>query len=135
MRLKTALAAMLAVLALPARTGWSDDWPQWRGSGRDAAWRATGILEEFPPDGLKVCWHSVVGPGWWSSPVVAAGRVYLTEADGKQFYGTEPRAGAGADDAILGPERGLAGSRVREPPDLLYVRNDKELICASLATE
>jgi outer membrane protein assembly factor BamB len=80
MRLKTALAAMLAVLALPARTGWSDDWPQWRGPGRDAAWPATGILEEFPPAGLKVCWRAVVGPGW-SSPVVAGGRVYLTDAE------------------------------------------------------
>src|SRR5258708_37241205 len=78
MRLKTTLAAMLAVLVLPARTGWSDDWPQWRGPGRDAAWRATGILEAFPPDGLKVCWRAEVGPGW-SSPVVAGRAAYLAE--------------------------------------------------------
>jgi len=78
--LKMALAALFAALALPARTGSCDDWPQWRGPRRDAAYRATDILEEFPPDGLKVCWRAVVGPGW-SSPVVAGGRVYLTDAE------------------------------------------------------
>jgi hypothetical protein len=30
------------------------DWPQWRGPNRDAVWHETGILQSFPPEGLKV---------------------------------------------------------------------------------
>jgi len=57
----------------------ADDWPQWRGPRRDGVWRETGILEVFPREGLKVRWRVPVGPGW-SSPVVAGGRVYLTDS-------------------------------------------------------
>src|SRR5205823_4326113 len=39
----------------------------------------TGILKSFPADGLKVRWRVPVGWGW-SSPVVAQGRVYITDA-------------------------------------------------------
>jgi outer membrane protein assembly factor BamB len=57
----------------------ADDWPQWRGPGRDGVWRETGILESFPPEGLKVRWR--VPAGWgFSSPVVAQGRVYLADS-------------------------------------------------------
>ena len=54
------------------------DWPQWRGPNRDGVWTETGILQIFPAEGLKVRWRAAVGPGW-SSPVVAQGRVYLTD--------------------------------------------------------
>lgn len=65
------------LLADPAR---ADDWPQWRGPNRDGVWKETGILESFPACGLKVLWRAPVGPGW-SSPVVAQGRVYLTDSE------------------------------------------------------
>lgn len=68
------------VLSLLASVVQADDWPQWRGPNRDGVWNESGILERFPPDGLKVRWRAPVGPGW-SSPVVAAGRVYLTDAE------------------------------------------------------
>ena len=58
----------------------ADDWPQWRGLNRDGAWHETGIMESFPPDGLKVSWRVPVGRGW-SSPIVAQGRVYVTDAE------------------------------------------------------
>jgi outer membrane protein assembly factor BamB len=57
----------------------ADDWPQWRGPRRDGVWGETGILETLPREGLKVRWRTPVGPGW-SSPVVAQGRVYLTDS-------------------------------------------------------
>ncbi len=47
------LLLLSCLLAVPAR---ADDWPQWRGPNRDGAWRETGILESFPPGGLKVRW-------------------------------------------------------------------------------
>src|SRR5262249_20412650 len=36
-------------------------------------------LEALPREGLQVRWRAPVGPGW-SSPVIAQGRVYLTDA-------------------------------------------------------
>src|SRR5690349_4454566 len=62
-------------LCLPA-----DDWPQWRGPNRDGVWRETGIIESFPTGGLKLSWRAPVGRGW-SSPVVAKGRVYVTDVE------------------------------------------------------
>ena len=71
-----------------AALGWSllipiaaeaDDWPQFRGLNRDGVWNETGIVESFPPGGLKVRWRQPVGAGW-SSPVVAQGRVFVTDA-------------------------------------------------------
>ena len=76
---KTRLVSSLTLLFLVASAIQADDWPQWRGPNRDGVWSETGILESFPPDGLKVRWRSTVGPGW-SSPVVAKGRVYLTDS-------------------------------------------------------
>jgi outer membrane protein assembly factor BamB len=70
----------LRLLVLLAAVGRADDWPQWRGPNRDGVWRETGILEIFPPDGLKVRWRVPIGWGW-SSPVVAHGRVYLTASE------------------------------------------------------
>src|SRR5262245_27103454 len=55
-----------------------DDWPQWRGPDRDGVWRETGILQKLPAEGLQVRWRAPVGPGW-SSPIIARGRVYLTD--------------------------------------------------------
>jgi len=74
------VSASLALLLLLAAASQADDWPQWRGPNRDGVWAETAILQSFPSDGLKVRWRAKVGPGW-SSPVVAKGRVYLTDSE------------------------------------------------------
>lgn len=75
------LVVTLALLiAIPGR---ADDWPQWRGPNRDGVWNESGILKSFPASGLKVRWRVSVGPGW-SSPVVAKGRVYITDSELKK---------------------------------------------------
>ncbi|HXJ56370.1 MAG TPA: PQQ-binding-like beta-propeller repeat protein [Verrucomicrobiae bacterium] len=56
----------------------AEDWPQWRGLNRDGVWNEAGIMEKFPPGGLTISWRAPVGRGW-ASPVVAAGRVYVTD--------------------------------------------------------
>jgi outer membrane protein assembly factor BamB len=58
----------------------AEDWPQWRGPNRDGVWHETGLLESFPKDGLKIRWRAPIGYGW-SSPIVAQGRVFLTDAE------------------------------------------------------
>lgn len=73
------LAAAL-ILSLPwAGAARPEDWPQWRGQNRDGVWNEVGIPESFPPGGLKVRWRASVGVGF-SSPVVAQGRVFLTDS-------------------------------------------------------
>src|SRR6185436_5352337 len=57
----------------------AEDWPQWRGRDRDGVWHETGIRKSFPPEGLPVKWRAPVGYGF-SSPVIAQGRVYVTDA-------------------------------------------------------
>jgi outer membrane protein assembly factor BamB len=70
--------AVAALVLLPI-TIRAEDWPQWRGPNRDGVWTESGILTSFPPGGLKIRWRVAVGPGW-SSPVIAQGRVYLTDS-------------------------------------------------------
>jgi outer membrane protein assembly factor BamB len=57
----------------------AEDWPQWRGPNRDGVWSETGILESFPPGGLKIRWRAAVGIEF-SSPIVAQGHVYVTDS-------------------------------------------------------
>ncbi|PYJ97417.1 MAG: hypothetical protein DME23_15650 [Verrucomicrobia bacterium] len=70
----TAALGLLLSMSIPA-----EDWPQFRGPNRDSVWNETGILQTFPAEGLKVCWRAPVGAGV-SSPVVAGGRVYVTDS-------------------------------------------------------
>ena len=58
----------------------AEDWPQWRGAKRDGAWGETGLLKAFPAEGLKIRWRRAVGWGW-SSPVIAGGRVFVTDSE------------------------------------------------------
>ena len=57
----------------------ADDWPQWRGPHRDGVWHETNILQSFPPDGPKILWRVPIGTGF-STPVIAQGRVYVTDS-------------------------------------------------------
>jgi outer membrane protein assembly factor BamB len=72
-RLATSFGLLLSISAQ------GGDWPQWRGPNRDGVWKESGLLETFPADGLKVRWRQPVGWGF-SSPIVAQGRVFVTDA-------------------------------------------------------
>src|SRR5438105_8920756 len=72
----TVLLILPLILAIAVQ---AEEWPQWRGPNRDGVWNETGIRETFPTNGLKVRWRVPVGHGF-SSPVVAQGRVYVTDS-------------------------------------------------------
>jgi outer membrane protein assembly factor BamB len=72
----------LLLLALPLASP-AGDWPQWRGLNRDGVWPETGILQAFPADGFKPRWRVPVAEGF-ASPVVAEGRVFVTDAPQKK---------------------------------------------------
>ncbi len=57
---------------------YSADWPEWRGAGRQGVWAETGIIENFPADGLRVKWRAPVRAGY-SGPAIANGRVFLLD--------------------------------------------------------
>src|SRR6478735_2908686 len=76
---KSLLAAALTLLLLLSAAVRAEDWPQWRGPNRDGVFSETGLLESFPAGRLKVRWRVPVGWGF-SSPVVAQGRVFVTDA-------------------------------------------------------
>jgi outer membrane protein assembly factor BamB len=60
--------------------GMGSEWPQFRGPHRDGRWDETGILESFPPEGLKIHWRHPVGGGF-SSPVVAQGKAFVLDVE------------------------------------------------------
>jgi outer membrane protein assembly factor BamB len=75
--LKTLAGAfVVGLISLPELR--ADDWLQWRGPNRDGVWRETGIVGAIPSGGLKVRWRVRIGQGY-SGPVVAQGRVYVTD--------------------------------------------------------
>jgi outer membrane protein assembly factor BamB len=73
------LAPVLGLFLMVPRA-MATDWPQFRGPHRDGKWDETGILESFPRSGLKIRWRHPVGGGF-SSPVVAQGRVFVSDVE------------------------------------------------------
>lgn len=78
--MKQAWLIAVVVSLLFVESAWAEDWPQWRGPTRDGAWTEKGVLQSIPPDGLKFLWRTPVGLGL-SSPIVAQGRVFVTDVD------------------------------------------------------
>jgi outer membrane protein assembly factor BamB len=71
-------AVLFAALAIGSAAARADDWPQWLGPNRDSVWRETGIIDQFPKAGPPIKWRVNIGSGY-SGPVVAKGRVYVTD--------------------------------------------------------
>jgi outer membrane protein assembly factor BamB len=56
----------------------ADQWPQWRGPGRDGVWNEKGIIQKFDKPRLEVKWQAKISNGY-SGPTVADSRVYITD--------------------------------------------------------
>ncbi len=68
-----------------------DVWPQWLGPHRDATWRESGILVEFPKEGPPLRWTAPLGGGY-SGPAVADGRVIVMDWIAGQVGSTGPES-------------------------------------------
>ena len=77
------LASWLCFALFWANPLFATDWPQWRGPDRTATWTESGIVERLPTNGPKVIWRAPIAMGY-SSPVIVAERVYLSEAELKK---------------------------------------------------
>ena len=111
----------------------ADDWPEFRGKGRLGVWHETGLLEEFPADGLEALWRTPIKAGF-AGPAVADGRVFVTDFEATHgMRGTE-RALA-LDEAWPGNRRELRYVSWVHPAYAnkhVYIRNDEEMISVSL---
>ena len=56
----------------------ADQWPQWRGPGRDGIWNEKGIIQKFDKPQIEVKWRAKISNGY-SGPTVAESRVYITD--------------------------------------------------------
>lgn len=94
------LLAPALALAAPAPTRTNRfDWPQWQGPARTAVSQEKGLLQDWPKGGPPLAWQ-VTGLGkGYSTPTVAAGRIFsmgnrdkteyvmaFAEKDGKELW-------------------------------------------------
>jgi outer membrane protein assembly factor BamB len=85
------LCCSLGVLgmAVPARAqlkAGPGDWPAWRGPDRTGVSTETGLLKAWPAGGPKLFWKVKGMGGGYSTPSVAAGRIYLMGSKGNDEY-------------------------------------------------
>jgi outer membrane protein assembly factor BamB len=90
-------------------TNKSFDWPQWQGQDRSAVSKEKGLLSQWPEKGPTLAWSVKILGGGYSTPSIAAGRIFgmgardndegvwaLSEADGKELWWTRTAAKAKA---------------------------------------
>jgi outer membrane protein assembly factor BamB len=112
----------------------AEDRPQFRGPNRDSAWNEAGILQTFPADGLKVRWRAPAGRGW-SSPVVARGRIYVTDVQLARLAAKERVLCFDEANGRLLWTHQYAWTPPAYANRHIFARNDEELVCASLAAK
>src|SRR5262245_11017361 len=92
------------------------DWPQWQGPDRTAVSKEQGLLRSWPKEGPKLLWEAKgLGEGF-STPTVAAGRIFtmgnrgkteyvlaLAEDDGKELWAFEVGAVRANGGGYAGP--------------------------------
>lgn len=100
---------LLAIVV--AGAAFADDWPQWRGPGRDAISREQGLLADWTPPPRQIWLVKTPGAGY-TPPSVAGGVIYLTGSAGAgkarvgTLYALDARTGAIAWQYEYGPEWG-----------------------------
>lgn len=133
--------AATAIVLIAAAPGLAEDWPQWRGHGRDGRSPETGLLTEWPEGGPPLVWRAEgLGVGF-SSLSVADGRVFtmgdrdgsqwlvaLSDADGAELWRTE--IGPPWVDGYGGPR----GTPTVDGDRVYALGTDGDLICADAAT-
>lgn len=125
-------ASVLIAAALSWATAAADDWPQWQGPDRNAMSRERGLLQAWTPEGPRLAWKvDGLGDGY-STPSVAAGRIFgmghrggeeivwaIAENDGRPIW--TARLAPALDQSLPEGKEG-PGSTPTVDGDLLYVQ-------------
>jgi len=76
------LAFIIAVTAILVFSGCNaqegQDWPDWRGEGRNGLWNEKNIITEFDGPEIRLKWRVPLGSGY-CGPTVSQGRVYVMD--------------------------------------------------------
>jgi outer membrane protein assembly factor BamB len=145
LRLRCGAGALVVVLfASFGSMALGEDWPQFRGPGRDGICKEAGLLQEWPEGGPKLLWKQAgLGRGY-SSVAIVGGKLYTmgdrtpegeSESQFVQAYDLASRKELWA--ARIGPPHGDGGPRCTPTLDgeLLYaVGTDGDLACLETAT-
>ena len=83
-KIRTFFVAVALGLSLTMSFARAADWPQWQGPDRTAVSKETGLLKAWPKDGPPLAWKTGDLGGGYSTPSVAAGRIY-----GMSFRGND----------------------------------------------
>ena len=138
------LTPLVVCAADPTKPG-SYDWPQWQGQDRSAVSKEKDLLEKWPDKGPTLLWSVATLGGGYSTPSIAAGRIFgmgardedegvwaLSEADGKELWWTRIAA------KLTKKEAGYAEGPRCTPTvdgDVLYVLGmSGALVCLKVAT-
>lgn len=122
----------LAAFTFSASGTCADDWPQWRGSNRNAVSGDTGLIKSWSPNGPPLEWRaSEIGEGY-ASVVVSQGLVFTTGwIDGNVYcYAIKLKTG----DKVWSTKIGVTSHNVMATPtvdqEFVYALDpDGELIC------
>jgi outer membrane protein assembly factor BamB len=69
---------LLTLMLSTAHLAQANDWPQWRGAGRDGVWTEEGLIDRFDAPRIPIRWTVPIGSGY-TGPTVAEGRVYVMD--------------------------------------------------------
>jgi outer membrane protein assembly factor BamB len=133
----------LVVLAADATRPGAYDWPQWQGQDRTAVSKEKGLLSQWPEKGPTLLWSVDTLGGGYSTPSIAAGRIFgmgarnsdegvwaLSEDDGKELWWTRIAPKAEKAGYPQGPR-----CTPTVDGDLLYALGmSGDLVCLKAAT-
>lgn len=117
------------------------DWPQWQGPQRNTISRETGLLQEWPTAGPTLLWKITdLGEGY-STPSVAAGRIFtMGHTEGQEYvFCLREKDGSLLWKTSLGPARRVSYEGTRCTPtvdgDRVYALGvDGALACLEAAS-
>ncbi len=100
--MNTTITTLIALVAMGQGVPSKYDWPQWRGPNRDGISQEVGLLKKWPKEGPPKLWTVSGLGGGYSTPSVAAGRIFgmsyrgndevvwaLSEKDGSPLWTTK----------------------------------------------
>src|SRR5262245_53305765 len=136
--LATAVACDSAWAQLKAAPG---DWPAWRGPDRTGLSTETGLLKEWPKEGPRLVWKATGLGGGFSTPSIAAGRIYLLgDRKSKEYVvALDAKDGKEVWATAIGDQASVSHPGTRSTPtvdgDLLFALTaGGDLACLETAT-
>jgi outer membrane protein assembly factor BamB len=77
--MRSCVCCLLIFVCSPA---WSEDWPGWRGPRGDGSSAELNVPTRWDgPSGQNIAWKTKIPGSGYSSPIISAGRIFLTACD------------------------------------------------------